>query len=178
MTENQMYRNQMMQEKDRDSGALSGRSGIVKFGVALVILAYIVWLLVYTSGSTRPFEQVAQELEASISDGNLVKQDSQALKRYYGLNSADYEGVLFYSAESSVSAEEVLLIKVRSEDQVQQVRDAVEKRLESRESAFEGYMPEQEKLLEDAQLLVRGNYIFLAVSPDAASYAAAFAGSL
>ncbi len=35
----------------------------------------------------------------------MKKAGVQGLKRYYGLNSADYEGVMLYTAESSMSAQ-------------------------------------------------------------------------
>ena len=82
------------------------------------------------------------------------------------------------SLSVNISAEEVLLIEVKSEKQVQEVRDAINERLESRKDAFEEYDSEQVKLLEDAQLLVRGKYIFMAVSPDAEVYATIFTKSL
>ncbi len=153
-------------------------AGILKFAAAFLILVYIVLLLIYASGSTKPFEEVAQAVEGRIDTEILVKQDAQALKRYYGLNGADYEGVLFYSAEFSISAEEVLLIEVRSEQQVQEVRDAIEERLESRKHTFEGYAPEQAQLIDQAQLQVRGRYVFLAVSAEAENYVSAFTNGL
>ncbi|MCI9212651.1 MAG: DUF4358 domain-containing protein [Ruminococcus sp.] len=150
----------------------------MKWGAAFLILVYIALLLIYTSGSTKPFEEVAASVETLIDKENLVKQDAQALKRYYGLNSADYEGVLFYSAEFSISAQEVLLIEVKTEQQVQEVRDAVEERLESRKNTFEGYAPEQAQLIKQAQIQVRGKFVFMAVSPEAEAYAAAFTKGL
>ena len=153
-------------------------AGILKFAAAFLILVYIVLLLIYASGSTKPFEEVAQAVEGRLDTEVLVKQDAQALKRYYGLNGADYEGVLFYSAEFSISAEEVLLIEVRSEQQVQEVRDAIEDRLESRKHTFEGYAPEQAQLITQAQLQVRGRFVFLAVSAEAENYVSAFANGL
>ena len=154
------------------------KAGVMKWGAAFLILVYIALLLIYTSGSTKPFEEVAASVETLIDKENLVKQDAQALKRYYGLNSADYEGVLFYSAEFSISAQEVLLIEVKTEQQVQEVRDAVEERLESRKNTFEGYAPEQAQLIKQAQTQVRGKFVFMAVSPEAEAYAAAFTKSL
>lgn len=154
------------------------KAGILKWGAAFLILVYIALLLIYASGSTKPFEEVAASVETQLDKENLVKQDARALKRYYGLNSADYEGVLFYSAEFSISAQEVLLIEVKTEQQVQEVRDAVEERLESRKNTFEGYAPEQAQLIEQAQIQVRGKFIFLAVSPEAESYATAFTKGL
>ncbi|MCI9439643.1 MAG: DUF4358 domain-containing protein [Ruminococcus sp.] len=163
---------------DQRAGNSFSTAGIMKFAAAFLILIYIVLLLIYTSGSTKPFDEVAAAVEERLDTEKLVKQDAQALKRYYGLNGADYEGVLFYSAEFSISAEEVLLIEVRSEQQVQDVRDAIEERLESRRNTFEGYAPEQAQMIEQAQLQVRGRFVFLAVSTDAEDYVSTFAGGL
>lgn len=164
--------------KNLQEGSSFTVAGVLKCGMAFLILVYIVLLLLYASGSTKPFEEVSAAVEGLLDKESLVKQDAQALKRYYGLNSADYEGVMYYSAEFSISALEVLLIEVETDQQVQEVRDAVEDRLESRKNTFEGYAPEQVQLIEQAQLLVRGRFIFLAVSPDAENYAAAFTNSL
>ena len=154
------------------------KAGILKLGAAFMILVYVVLLLIYTSGSTKPFEEVAGSVEPLLNKESLVRQDAQALKRYYGLNSADYEGVMFYSAEFSISAQEVLLIEVKTDQQVQEVRDAIEERLESRKNTFEGYAPEQAQLIREAQIQVRGRFLFLAVSPEAETLAAAFTKSL
>lgn len=155
-----------------------GKAEIGKWILVVLLLAYMVSLLWYTSGSTKPFETVAQTVENSLHTDNLTKQDGQALKRYYGLNSADYKGILFYSSESAISAEEVLMIEVKSEAQVQTIRAAIETRLESRKADFAEYAPKQAMMIEQAVILVRGKYVFVAVSPDAQEYAAVFTKSL
>lgn len=43
----------------------------------------------------------------------MKRQDGTALKRNFGLNAADYDGVMYYSSEFSISSEEVLLIKAK-----------------------------------------------------------------
>ena len=151
---------------------------IMKYIIVAVILAYIAVLMAYASGSSRPFEEVEGALSSALDGSGLKKMDSQMLKRNFGLNSADYAGVMYYASESSMSAEEVLLIRVSGDSQVQEVADAVSERISSRKNAFDGYAPEQVKLLEDAQQSVRGRYVFFAVSPDAEEYRAVFDGSL
>lgn len=151
---------------------------ILKYVAAAAIIGYIALLLFYTGGSTKSFDEVRSVVEASLNTENLTEQGSQALKRYYGLNSEEYEGVMYYSSEFSISAEEVLLIRVKDESQVQQVRDAVEGRISDRLNDFEGFAPEEVQLLEEAQLLVRGKYIFLAIAPEAEVYADVFVTSL
>ena len=151
---------------------------IMKYIIVAVILAYIAVLMAYASGSSRPFEEVEAALSSALDGSGLTEMDSQMLKRNFGLNSADYAGVMYYASESSMSAEEVLLIRVSGDSQVQEVADAVSERISSRKNAFDGYAPEQVKLLEDAQQSVRGRYVFFAVSPDAEEYRAVFDGSL
>ena len=131
---------------------------IMKYVVFAAVLVYIAVLMAYASGSSRPFEEVEAAVSSALKDSGLKEMDSQMLKRNFGLNSADYAGVMYYASESSMSAEEVLLIRVSSDKQVQEVTDAVNERIDSRINAFEGYAPEQVKLLEDAQQSVRGRY--------------------
>lgn len=145
---------------------------------AVLLILFVVWLTVFRSGSTKPFEEVSQAVQDSIEDETLVLQDSQALKKYYGLNSADYKGVLFYTSEFTMSAKEVLLIEVEHDTQVAEVKSAIEERIETRIDSFEGYSPEQVQLLEQAAYVVRGKYIFIAVAPEAESYRQAFERSL
>lgn len=167
----------MMQEKNTQRRG-PGKNMILKYFVLVMIIAYIVFLMIYTSGSTKSFDKIEKAVESSLDTENLTKVDVQGLKRYYGLNSADYDGVMLYSSQKSMSTEEVLLIKVKNDGQMQHVRDAVQKRIENRKNDFEGYAPEQVKLLEQAQLSVRGKYLFLAIAPKAEAYKDAFAKSL
>lgn len=150
----------------------------MKYVVFVLVVAFVVVMLLYASGSSRPFEEVSRSVEASLDTENLVKQDDTAFKRNFGLNAADYDGVLYYSSEFSISAEEVLLVKVADSSQVQEVTGAIEKRIASRKNDFEGYAPEEVKLLDDAVQSVRGNYIFFAAAPKAAEYLSVFSGSL
>ena len=155
-----------------------GINEIMKYVVLAGILIYVILLMIFASGSKHPFSEVADKVEQSLDTSNLVKRDGQAFKRYFGLNSADYEGVLLYSSESAMSAEEVLVVKVKTDKQVQEVSDAIDKHLAEKKEVYDGYAPEEVKLIEDAQRSVRGNYIFLAVAPKAQEYQEIFNRSL
>lgn len=147
---------------------------IAKYSTAGCIFLFVIYMMFFTGGSTKAFEEVAPMIEREISEKEYVRQDGQALKRYYGLNGMEYEGVLYYMSDFSLSAEEILLIKVKSEKQVQSVREAIVKRREERIEVFSGYAPEEVQLLEDSKILVRGKWIFYVVSPVADVYVSAF----
>ena len=85
---------------------------------------------------------------------------------------------MYYASEFSISAEEVLVILVKDESQVQEVTEAIDKQTEARKNDFDGYAPEEVKLLEDAKQSVRGRYIFFAAAPEAEEYLEAFSNSL
>lgn len=157
------------------------RQGLIsrmKYVLLIVIVGYLAVLMVYASGSRRSFEEVSKAVSSVLDSKELTKMDDQMLKRNYGLNSADYKGVLYYSSPSSISAAEVLVIQVKNDAQVEQVTDAIAQRKAQREEDFDTYLPEQVKLLEDAQESVRGRYIFFAVSSKASAYRSAFDKSL
>ena len=151
-----------------------GTAEVMKYVIAVLILGYVAVILLFTGGSSKRFDEVAGRVEASLDSGSLSKQSGQELKRYYGLNSADYKGAMLYSSDASISVEEVLLIEAKNEAQTAEIREAVERRIEQRRNDFDGYAPEQVQLLENAQVLVRGRFVFMAVSPDAEQYRTAF----
>ena len=56
-------------------------------------------LMLYASGSKRTFSEVSKAVSSVLDSKELVQMDDQMLKRNYGLNSADYKGVLYYSVQ-------------------------------------------------------------------------------
>ncbi len=176
-----MKRNQKGTKRQGDAGRMTAgisRTEIFKYLAGFLLLMYVVLLLIYSSGSTKVFDEVAGSVEAGLNTERLIKQNTQALKRFYGVNSADYEGVMFYTAKDSISAEEILLVKAKNDRQVQILKDAVQKRLDNRKDIFENMAPGQVRMLDKARVLVRGRFVFVVVSKDAKEYAELFAGSL
>ncbi|MDD3401956.1 MAG: DUF4358 domain-containing protein [Hespellia sp.] len=151
---------------------------VVKYALALSALAYIAVLLLFTGGSSQSFEQISKGVEAVIDTDALTKMTVQDLKRYYGLNGADYEGVSLYVSKSSLSAAEVLMIRVKSVDQIAEISTAIEKRMDVRREDFEEFAPEQVNLIDSATVQIRGDFVFFTISDDAEQYKKAFTDSL
>ena len=147
----------------------------MKYILLAIIVGYLVILMLYASGSKRAFSEVSKAVSSVLDSKELVQMDDQMLKRNYGLNSADYKGILYYSSPSSISAAEVLVIQVKNDAQI---ANAITHRKAERMEDFDSYLPEQVKLLEDAQESIRGRYIFFAVSSKASEYRSAFDKSL
>lgn len=151
---------------------------VMKYIVLLLTIVFVAALMIYASGSSRPFEEVEKAVSSSLDKSNLTLQDGSAFKRAFGLSEADYAGVMYYASEFNISAEEVLVVLVKDESQIREVTEAIEKQVEARKNDFDGYAPEEVKLLEDAKQSVRGRYIFFAAAPKAEEYLEAFSNSL
>lgn len=156
----------------------AGGARILKYISFALILVFVILLILYMSGSSKPFDEVEESVEKVLDTESLIRQEDSKFKRNFGLNSADYDGVMYYSSGFSISAEEVLMVKAKRTDQIQEITSSIEKRIDSRINDFEGYAPEEVKLLEDAVLSVRGCYVFFAAAPDAEDYLKTFGSSL
>ena len=151
---------------------------VSKYVLLVCIILFVAIIFLNAGDSNKTFEIVEKELRQTLDLGTLTDCGSQELKRYYSLNSEDYAGIMLFMAEESMSADEILLIKVKEQSQLEEIEAAVDKRLESRINDFGSYAPEQTALLEAAEITMRGDYIFLAVSEHAEKYKEAFLKSL
>lgn len=142
------------------------------------LLVFIIMLQMGTPDSQSSLEEVSQAVSGSVSLEGMEESSNQMFKKFYGLNANDYEGVALYAPASNMDAEEILIVKLKDSSQAEAVTSAVNKRLETQKSNFEGYGIEQFDLLEDHILDVQGNFILYVVHPDASKADQAFKDSL
>ena len=142
------------------------------------LLVFIIMLQMGPPDSQSSLEEVSQAVSGSVSLEGMEESSNQMFKKFYGLNANDYEGVALYAPASNMDAEEILIVKLKDSSQAEAVTSAVNKRLETQKSSFEGYGIEQFDLLEDHILDVQGNFILYVVHPDASKADQAFKDSL
>lgn len=151
---------------------------VFKYAVMLLIIVYVVMLMQRAGGTTKSYEAIEESVVSAIDQETLEEVNELGFKKSYGLSKADYDGVLLYSSASSMQADEVLLVKVKRADQMSAVQGAVEEYVENRLNDFKGYAPDQVELLNNHVMVIRGDYLFFAVSADAEKYREAFVNSL
>lgn len=147
----------------------------------LLIAGLLVAVIVMLAGrrpSSVPFEQVSAEVAGRISSDHISKSSARYLKKNFGLNADDYDGVLIYTPNTNMSAEEVLLIRLKDLSQSDEVTGAIEERIASQYRIFEGYAPDQVALLDRSVVDVQANYILYIVGDDAGSIDEVFRKSL
>ena len=168
------------------NGRANKRSLLLKGRIYLVIrygliLALVVAVIIFAAGkkeSSASFVNVAGAISAKAMSGEMEKAESRYLKKIYGLNAGDYEDILIYVPATNMSAQELLLIKLSSSSQEDEVLDAISRRIDSQLNIFEGYAPEQVAMLEQAITDPQGNYILYVSGENAESIDEVFRNSL
>lgn len=150
----------------------------IRIGMAVILLAFIILLQIGNKNSNSTLNAVTDSVIKSIKVDGMEESSNRLFKKFYGLNANDYEGVTLYVPITNMNAEELLIIKLKDSSQAEAVTKAINSRLETQKSSFEGYGIEQFDLLENHILDVQGNFILYIVHPDAAKADQAFRNSL
>ena len=161
---------------------MRGKSLLYELARWAVVLVALVYLGSMFGGDTvsdaDPAEVTAAVLE-TIDMTNMQEADNQILKRLYGLDPSAYEACILYYPTTNMMAEELLIVKLADVSQQDAVRAAVEARLETQKTTFDGYGVEQYDLLTNYSVLeIRGNYVLFVVNADYADALEAFTGAL
>ena len=163
---------------NRSNAGTANLYRVIRWCLVIILAVVIIVSLARKKESRAPFETVSASVSARIQSEKMERNAERFLKKYFGLNAGDYEGVLIYTPAESMFANEALLVKLKDTSQAEEVAAAIEKRIGSQLEVFEGYAPREAALLEDAVLDVQGNYILYIVDGDAALVDEVFRSSL
>lgn len=144
----------------------------------LAIIGMIFPLFAFSKVSNRTFDEV---LNGTIQNMDMTKypeKDMLALKRYFNLDAAQFERIVFYRSDDAMDAEELVLAQFNSEEARQAFQETMEKRIESQMTTYEGYAPDQLALMKEAQLVVYDNYGLYVVGAQADQIVNQFEASL
>lgn len=148
---------------------------IARWSAAVAAVISLIWMFGGNTVSNADPVEVAEAVVETIDMENMLEADNQLIKRFYGLDPASFEGCILYYPTTNMMAEEVLIVKLKDMSQQAQVRAAIEKRIETQKTTFEGYGVEQFELLtNNAVIEVRGNFILFIVNADSAEAQKAF----
>ena len=150
----------------------------IRYGMLMLLVVFIVALLGADKTSETKIETVEKAVEKEVPLTGMHSVQSQMVKRLYGLNVNDYEGVVLYISDSNMGAEELLIVKLADTSQAEAVESAVQTRIENQENSFEGYGVEQYQLLQEHVFDVEGNYVFFMVHKEAQKAQKAFLNNL
>ena len=152
---------------------------ILRWTAACLALVLVILLCAGSGTSDADPEEVFSAVTAQLDMSAMQEADNQMVKRLYGLAPADFEGLFLCYPTTNMGAEEVLVVKLKDPAQADGVRAAIEKRLDTQKTSFDGYGVEQYDLLTNHCVVeVQGNFILFVVNKDAEKALEAFRKAL
>lgn len=151
---------------------------ILKILMLCFLFGFLFYLNTKDNTADKPISEISKQLEKGKEVNTLVKGDANSLKRYYNLNANDYDGFLLWTSENPMDVDEMIVIKAKSDEQVDALEESIETRIKTQRQNFEGYGAEQTALLEESIVDIKGKYIFFAVSQNASSWEKIFLESI
>lgn len=146
---------------------------------AAAILSLVIMFRSEPVSSNAKPETVEAAVANVLDMDKMIKADNRMIKRLYGIDTSAYEYVSLYYPTTNMEAEELLIIKLKDTAQGDEVKAAVEKRIETQKTSFDGYGIEQyDMLTNNAVVDVQGNYVLFVVNKDSDKAHKAFLNSL
>ncbi len=134
------------------------------FILAAVVLITFIGLYNVLKVKEPDMEKLKAKIVDSADLTNMVEGDAQRLRKLYYINKNHVEDFIFFAPKTNMDASEILILKAKSTEDLTQLKEKVNTRLEKSASSFESYRPDQYELIQDKVLKVRGNYLILIVS--------------
>lgn len=110
--------------------------------------------------------KIKDDIVATIEFPDMVDANSDNIDLMYSLDADIFDSISVIYAGSGGYADEVTVIKLKSKDDIENVKKVLEGRVADRLIAFEGYAPLETAKLEKAVVKTNGNYVFLAICDD------------
>ena len=114
--------------------------------------------------TAKDLNAIAEKVKDSLDDavkGTMTKFDDARIERMIGVKKDLYKEAVCYVDASGASAHEIDCFEANDENAANEIKAALETRIENQKNAFKDYVPAEMTKLNDPVLVVDGNYVFL-----------------
>ncbi len=140
--------------------------------IATVLITFIA-LYQVLKVKDADMDSLRKNLSQVIDDEQMDKGDSSKLRKLYYISKNEIEDFILYAPKSNMDANEVLVLKGKSEEVIQQLKVKVEGRIKKQSDSFNSYRPEEYDIISNRVLDIKGKYLILIISKDSATIEAA-----
>ncbi|MFR4699048.1 MAG: DUF4358 domain-containing protein [Christensenellaceae bacterium] len=150
----------------------------IKTALIVCIVLFVAWMLMSGESESDADVGAVEAAVASVGLGSMKKSDDLTVKKVFGINAGDYEGVVYYKGEGIMDVNELLIVKLKSVSQASDVKKAAQNRLDEQIKNFTNYGTDQIDLLNQGVVVCRGYFVFYTVSVNSDKLKSAFVGAL
>ena len=152
--------------------------------IAVMILALLCLLSLAACGkeaaqeapAVTDMDQMYEKIAQAVAMPEMLKLDTGMMLDYCGIRQEDVKQAVVTICADSLRTDEIWLLEAVDADAAQRLVELANKRLTKKGEESITYSPEQYAVVKKAQLVQKGTYIALLVSPDSAAMADVFGG--
>lgn len=143
------------------------KKGIYKFIVLFLFIFFTMSGCAVVQTKNPSVDEIVKNIQAVTDLSTMQKGDKNNLRKIYSISNKNLEEFFLYAPKTNMEANEILILKVKNQDDIDGFKESIEKRIERQGESFKSYRPEQYELLESHILMVKGKYVISVVSKDA-----------
>lgn len=137
------------------------------------ILNVAIVLILILSMTACNQKEVVINIDALVTDATAVAgfreqmyeiEEDVIINIYSKLEMNDLEKYRIFVNSTGGKADELALLEAKSEEKAEAVYEAVKERIADLQFAFDGYVPEELKYIENAVVKKEGKYVLFAIS--------------
>ncbi len=142
----------------------------MRHSLKIAAVAATMALMFCSCGSSSSDVTSSELLTAAADSGakfeEMVSVEESDIKFLYDIEKDWYKEFSASAAGNPAYADEIVVIKASSSDNATKIKEALEKRVESRKNTLQSYAPDEYDKLCDSQIKTDGDYIYLIVGKD------------
>ncbi|MBQ4641982.1 MAG: DUF4358 domain-containing protein [Oscillospiraceae bacterium] len=118
--------------------------------------------------------QMYEKVQQTVQMPEMLKLDAGMMLDYCGIRQEDVKQAVVAICADSLRTDEIWLLEATDEAAASRLMELANKRLQKKGEESKEYSPQQYAVVEKAQLVQKGNFIALFVSPDSEAMANVF----
>ncbi len=132
-----------------------------------IIFTFLFIAFLFLSGLVRTsvpgLEVISAAAQSSVNQGDFSPGNGQELKKNYGINERDTDGIFYLSPKTQMDASEILILKLKNPADGEKLMASAGKRAVKRADMFRSYKPGEALILDNSINEVKsGFFIFIA----------------
>lgn len=135
-----------------------------------VIILAVVMMVTVTACSSEPknpdVNDIMSKVRSEIEFPDMADIDIKDISLHYTIDKDQVEQMVCVLAGSGVTADEVLILKMKDGFKADEVKKSLETRKKLQSDLFEPYNPDEMPKINSAVTEISGNYVFFAITND------------
>lgn len=112
----------------------------------------------------RAVQEIYEEITSEVALCSPMTMTEAFIANYYGIDPQLLEEYVFSISEEATSAETVVIMKVKDEEDIEEIREGLQVVLEEKRNEMENYLPSQFEIVDKSAVKTKGSYVYLVIS--------------